>query len=383
MNHIFFRFSFAVIVIACLLSLADAQQRNTTKRKAVTKKAKTTTVANPFGTSGTTGNIQNVTNNASSSTTDPFGNNTSGNTQTPTKQDTVIKKEQQSIPYEYAVEPSSGNPLTDSVKPSLRNDNGVDESYIKDQTPLVYDNIREDDAIFKQRIWSVIDTREKLNLPFRNPRVEDNGSQLFFAILYRAVTEGGITAFKDERFTEPISKEKFLSEYAGGYDTLPFRGDLQNPDKITKYQIRRIEFPVDSVYKFMVKEDVIFDKESSTLVRRIIGIAPMTPTLIKGRIVEAVGNEAYPRFWIYYPDIRPILAKYRVYNAKNFAANMSWDDLFQAHMYSSYIVKSTLNNYRNLTLKEYFKDKDPIFQLLEGEKIKEKIFNYEQDLWQY
>jgi hypothetical protein len=27
--------------------------------------------------------------------------------------------------------------------------------------------------------------------------------------------------------------------------------------------------------------------------------------------------------------------------------------------------------------------KDPLFQLLEGENIKEKIFNYEQDLWSY
>jgi len=27
--------------------------------------------------------------------------------------------------------------------------------------------------------------------------------------------------------------------------------------------------------------------------------------------------------------------------------------------------------------------KDPILALLEGENVKEKIFNYEQDLWSY
>jgi hypothetical protein len=86
-------------------------------------------------------------------------------------------------------------------------------------------------------------------------------------------------------------------------------------------------------------------------------------------------------FWIYYPDIRPTFAKVQVYNPKNNGARMSWDDLFESHMYSSYIVKTTMDNYKN----QYFKDyiKDPLFRLLAGEKVKEKIFNYEQDLWAY
>jgi hypothetical protein len=87
-------------------------------------------------------------------------------------------------------------------------------------------------------------------------------------------------------------------------------------------------------------------------------------------------------FWIFYPDLRPALAKAEVYNPKNMGQNrMTWEELFESRMFSSYIVKSSLDNPQNKLIRNYIKD--PILQLLEGENIKEKIFNFEQDLWSY
>ena len=87
-------------------------------------------------------------------------------------------------------------------------------------------------------------------------------------------------------------------------------------------------------------------------------------------------------FWVYYPDLRPILAKYEVYNPKNMGqSRMTWEELFESRMFSSYIVKSTLDNAANRNISGYIKD--PILALLEGDNIKDKIFNYEQDLWSY
>ncbi|TAF98277.1 MAG: gliding motility protein GldN, partial [Bacteroidetes bacterium] len=70
-----------------------------------------------------------------------------------------------------------------------------------------------------------------------------------------------------------------------------------------------------------------------------------------------------------------------VYNPKNFGQRMTWEDLFEGRMFNSFIVKSTLDNINNMPLDAYIKD--PLFRLLEGENIKEKIFNYEQGLWSY
>ena len=63
---------------------------------------------------------------------------------------------------------------------------------------------------------------------------------------------------------------------------------------------------------------------------------------------------------------------------------MSWEELFESRMFSGRIIKSTMDNPFNLSLKETpGLAGNGIFQLLEGERIKEKIFNYEQDLWSY
>ncbi len=49
-------------------------------------------------------------------------------------------------------------------------------------------------------------------------------------------------------------------------------------------------------------------------------------------------------FWVYYPDLRPLLAKYEAYNGKNFGGRMSWEELFESRMFSARIVKSTIDN---------------------------------------
>ena len=73
---------------------------------------------------------------------------------------------------------SSGNGLFDSTKMSLRPDGAVVENHVSERIPLAYEDLREDDAVFKVRVWREIDAREKMNLAFRYAAVEDNGSQL-------------------------------------------------------------------------------------------------------------------------------------------------------------------------------------------------------------
>ncbi len=58
---------------------------------------------------------------------------------------------------------------------------------------------------------------------------------------------------------------------------------------------------------------------------RILGIAPMVSRINDDGSVRA----SIPLFWLYYPDLRPVLAKYDVYNQNNDAATMTWEDLFR------------------------------------------------------
>ena len=274
----------------------------------------------------------------------------------------------------------SGSGIGDSVIPSLRNDAAIDRQLVKARNPLVYEHIREDDAVYRQRVWREIDTREKINLPFRNAANEDNGNQRFISILMYAIqsddptTRVNVFSGEDDRFTTPMTKEEVSKTITGGLDTVPV---TNMEGEVVSYEARQRMIEPDSIYRFRLKEEWIFDKESSRMFVRILGIAPIMMQYTSTGI--PVGDRVL--FWAYYPDLRPILAKYEVFNGKNFAGRMSWEELFESRFFSSYIIKSSLDNPYDLSLKQYIKD--PLFRLLEGENIKEKIFNYEQDLWSY
>jgi gliding motility associated protien GldN len=265
------------------------------------------------------------------------------------------------------------------VLPSLRPDEAVETSNLRDRTPLPYENLRADDALFRHKIWREIDIREKINLPFRYSADENNGNQRFISILLQAIQDSAVTVFDniDDRFTTPMTKSMVAKNITG--DPIPIHlYDQQGNDSAVVYKNR--EFNPDSIYKFHVKEEVIFDKESSRLFWRILGIAPVM-NIINSQGINMGESEL---FWVYYPDMRPVFAKYEVYNGKNFGARMSWEELFESRMFYGRIVKSTIDNPYDLKIKLYPGLADqPILQLLEGENIKEKIFNYEQDLWSY
>ena len=271
---------------------------------------------------------------------------------------------------------STGNSTMDTVIPSLRNDASIERNLIKDRQPLAYEHIREDDAVYRQRVWRELDTREKMNLPFRYSADEDNGNQRFISIILKAIREREITAFDatDDRFTTPLTPAKVMESFAGGVDTVPVY-DMQG--NIERYEVRTREFDPDSIYQFRLKEEWVFDKESSRMFVRILGICPVKPQYTTSGVFVGM----IPMFWVYYPDARNVLSRYEAFNGKNFGARMTWEELFENRMFSSYITKSTMDNPYDRRLKDYIKD--PILRLLEGENIKDKIFNYEQDLWSY
>ena len=276
---------------------------------------------------------------------------------------------------------SSGAGSSGPTGKSMRPDNafGFKDSILNERTPLTYEFLRLDDALYAEKVWRELDLREKMNQTFRYNSQEDNGDQQFISILLKAVQEGKVTAFADERFTTPLSLDEVGKRASGGTnDTIPIT-DINDMSKVVKLKVVKKAFNPEDISKFRLKEEWIFDRESSRMVCRIIGIAPLKTEFVEGTRRE-LGSSVM--FWIYYPDLRPTLARYEVYNAKNMGAQrMTWEELFEARMFSSYITKSTLDNHGNKTIRQMIKD--PILALLEGDNIKERIFNYEQDLWSY
>jgi gliding motility associated protien GldN len=83
-------------------------------------------------------------------------------------------------------------------------------------------------------------------------------------------------------------------------------------------------------------------------------------------------------YWVYYPDLRPILVKHEVYNPRNDAVRLTWEDLFEARMFQSFIMKES--NVHDRRIQEYATGID---QLFESDRIKQEMFEFEHDLWTY
>ncbi|MET3875496.1 MULTISPECIES: type IX secretion system ring protein PorN/GldN [Chitinophaga] len=266
-------------------------------------------------------------------------------------------------------------PLVDTPRKSLRVDGVVERNLARERTPIAYDYIREDDRFWEKRVWQVIDIREKINLPFQyNVEDESGVNQLFINILLEAIKNKEVEAFSaiDDRFTTVMPYSEIQTKLSGEERTVRSIDPVTGEEKMVT---TRDDFDPRTIKQYKIKEVWVFDKEASALKVRILGIAPMVSRINEDGSVRA----SIPLFWVYYPDCRAVLAKHDVYNQNNDASTISWEDLFEMRFFGSYIVKE--NNTYNREIKDYIKD--GTMRLLEGQAIHDRIFNKEQDLWQY
>ena len=259
----------------------------------------------------------------------------------------------------------SGTPLEEAYPDGLFNRTLTQEAQI-----IEFDTPRESDVVWERKLWRVIDVREKINVAFRSP------IKPFFTILREMAENGDIAVFSDEGFREPMTIEQIDKELNRVDTTTVFDYDTYEE----KVQVIRNEINWENIKKYRVKEVWYFDKEASVLKARILGISP-----ILDEEDADTGELKYsrPLFWVYYPEAREHLAKFRVQNEGNDVAPLSWYDLFESRQFASYIMKRS--NTLDLRIADKFQgyDREGIDRLMESDKIKAELFNFEHDLWEY
>ena len=85
-------------------------------------------------------------------------------------------------------------------------------------------------------------------------------------------------------------------------------------------------------------------------------------------------------FWVYYPETRPLLVNTPCFMGENEVSQISFDDVFQKRRFNSYIIAMS-NNQNNRTILEY--THNDYEAMLEAERFKNYLFNFEHDLWEY
>ncbi len=213
-------------------------------------------------------------------------------------------------------------------------------------------------------------------------------------------TNQTLSAFIDSAI---LANPDYISIQAIDQEKLASWWEAANEGSIVKKDYKMMYAASNSIFAYNVKEDWYFDKELSVFEKRIICIAPVarytysdlaTTTergdlLVYNKLGKAYrfdnGFEEYTEqweeremFWLYFPELRNVIVNYFVYNDKNDSDRMSYDELFLLRYYSGQIYKSS-NRY-DQEIQDYRHGVDALY---EAEKFKDKMRNWEHDVWNF
>jgi len=257
------------------------------------------------------------------------------------------------------------------------------KEHVMNRRPVPYQYLREADVMWSKTVWRKIDLREKLNHPLYYPAV-DGASQIddrfsLIDLLLWAIDNQGLQAYNPtseyDEFKTPITRAEINKRF-GAEDKTTMVEDLETGQLVQKTVAGSVKS--SEVKEFMLKELWFFDKQRSVLEVRIIGMCPIR-WFYKDDDAEKLDPQQRKLFWIYFPQARKIFANHLVYNERNDADTKSFDDIFAKRLFSSFIIQES-NVFNNRKVDEY---SSGIETLLESERIKENIFNFEHDLWEY
>jgi gliding motility associated protien GldN len=258
--------------------------------------------------------------------------------------------------------------------------------------PIAYPPVRQADVAYYWTIWRIIDLREKVNHPLYFPTEQRGTWRSLGQTIFDAIdisnpekSEGVLPVYSDEMCTFPYSRDE-LQTLISQVMTIPEIDD-EGEEIGTKELI--IQFEPKEIINYRLKEVWYFDKQYSTFRVQILEIEPIieydrptSSSYDEEEDPEAVAaNKTQKRVgYIYYNELRPFLAKQEVFNVKNNASRLSFDDLITwKRDFSSLIYKES--NVYDRDIEEYIANSRD--QRIESERITDKMRNFEHDLWEF
>ena len=259
-----------------------------------------------------------------------------------------------------------------------------EEEYLN---PIAYGYVDDRDVLWSKTIWEIINLNERINFPYYYPTI-DNGflsesRKSLFRVLYDNIEAGKITEIYSSSYFN--DNEKLTFEDLGeklemrNLSTLGIEksnaGEEVTDDDYDTYTIQS-----DKIEQYLIKGTWYFNKRLGELKYRLLGIAPVAPdvsTLSQGP--EAMKDALVPLFWVWFPDARESLSNSKVFNTKNSSQPITFDHMLNSRRFNATIYKEE-NVYEDREVKEYIYE-DALRQLLESERIKSVIRDFEQDMW--
>jgi gliding motility associated protien GldN len=147
---------------------------------------------------------------------------------------------------------------------------------------------------------------------------------------------------------------------------------------VSNEYIVKNELSSQDVTQYKIKGLWYFDKRQGELKYRMLGICPVTPDVYT---MDTENPDYIELFWVFFPDARETLYRSTAFNEKNSSMPVTFDQILNSRKFNSMIYREE-NVFGDRDIKNYMID-NAQNQLLESERIKDKIRSFEQDMWNY
>ena len=256
--------------------------------------------------------------------------------------------------------------------------------------PLAYGYVHDRDVLMGKTVWEIIDLDERINFPLYYPIDTANigkDRRSLFTVLLNGIKSGKITeVYGDDYFNTKKSLQDMSSSFkyvdtteAGIEEINNYYDDYKRGRKVLDPQyINTKELTAQDISGFKIKGYWYFDKRQSEMKYRLLAICPVAP---EAREIGNDNADVIELFWVYFPAIRDVLHEAKAFNDRNSAMPITFDHLLNSRRFNGVIYKEE-NVYGDRQIAEYQKENAQM-QLLESERVKEKIRNFEQDMWNY
>ncbi|WP_299889554.1 gliding motility protein GldN [uncultured Lacinutrix sp.] len=260
-----------------------------------------------------------------------------------------------------------------------------EQKALDNDKPLEYGYVDDRDIMFAKMTWEKVVLDERVNFPLYYPVDTNNiGSnrRSLYDVLTKAIVDGEIKDVYNDSYFTGKRTAKELADITTKVDTMDIGYDQLNADgRVDPEYIRKRELASFDISAYLIKGLWYFDKRQGELKYRLLGIAPAAPDINFIDSNDEDNKEPNPLFWIFYPDARDVLHEAKSFNAKNSAIPFSFDHILNARRFNSVVTREE-NVYGDRKVEEYIPE-NALMQLLESERIKEKIRNFELDMWSY
>ena len=277
------------------------------------------------------------------------------------------------------------------------------EEFSKAHDTIVMVDHRIDDVIWSRYVYRIIDMRYKQNYQLYFPTKSDDADyRNLFKVITDAVVDGlpiyekNMETIKPDFKQDPIARKSIPTMFMADdpmadYSDDPTHFDIMESDAMLihydsiadelSFHFYPFEKMVRNQLKYLIQEVVFFDKHTSRLHTKIMGIAPLQSDLIMTRdssdIMASLRESIM--FWIPFDKLRPYIAMQYAIPNRNEVKRVTYDEFFQKRLFTSYIVGE--GNMYNRWIPDYARSEEEVKK--EQARIATELLNFEQDLWEY